>query len=370
MRVLVLLTRSLVHNSRVLREVETLAEAGHRLTVLEWARHDPEAPAEEMVEDIRVIRIRTPLMTRIRSPLVQNPLWWRAATRRALALHREAPFDAVHCFDLDTLPVGARMRRRAGVALLYNSLDVFPWMMEDRYPSAIVTLVRALEERYLGDVVHLFTANPRFAEYYRERASCPIDVIWNCAEPVGKYEAPASREFTVVYVGIFAAYRLFPEAVHALGDVAGVRLVLAGRREELFDEVRGAASSYDNVDFLGPVSADRARDVVRRGDIVLRMADPRLKRSQVELPSKVMDALAHGRPTLVTEGTYSGEFVSDLGAGIAVPYGAEPLRAAVKRIRDDRTGAEAMGRRGLEAARDRFNWAVQAEKLLSVYDSL
>ena len=41
-------------------------------------------------------------MNIVKSALFQNPLWWSIATKKALDLHAENPFDIIHAHDLDT----------------------------------------------------------------------------------------------------------------------------------------------------------------------------------------------------------------------------------------------------------------------------
>lgn len=371
MRVLVLLTRAFRTNARMHREVEALRDAGHEVTVLEWARHEPDAAPFEEVHGVPVHRVHsTGLMGVVPGALLRTPLWWRRAAKRALQLHEEDPFDAVCAVDLDTLPIGARVKDRTGLPLVFNALEIFATMIEDDHPRLVARAAQALEDRLLADVDRVTTVNDHLAGFYRDRTDATVAVVRNCATPVETYEAPEAETFTVTYVGLFHRSRFFPEAVHALGGMEDVRLVLAGKREEAYDEVEQAAAGHDNVEFLGPLPSKEVLPRTVEGHAVLRLADPAAARSQVETPVKVFEAMAAGRPSIVTEGTLAGDLVADRDVGVAVPYTAEALRDAVADLRDDPDRCEAMGRRGLELAREEFNWEAQAETLRGVYGSL
>jgi glycosyltransferase involved in cell wall biosynthesis len=85
------------------------------------------------------------------------------------------------------------------------------------------------------------------------------------------------------------------------------------------------------------------------------------------VPSKLYEAMASGRPVLVSADAAPAELVRDAGTGLASAAGdAAALAAGIERLATDAALARALGRRGAElAARfDRRRLAVEFEALL------
>jgi glycosyltransferase involved in cell wall biosynthesis len=63
--------------------------------------------------------------------------------------------------------------------------------------------------------------------------------------------------------------------------------------------------------------------------------------------------------------------VCGIGCGLVVdPHNPAAIAAAIERLLNDPTEAEAMGRRGQEAVSARFNWDREANRVLSLYRAL
>src|SRR2546425_9933359 len=69
--------------------------------------------------------------------LFRNPLWWR----RAVSIARHLAFDVVHFHDLDTLPIGIRLKEIAGTPIVYDAHEVFGYMIETDVPRPVVDYV-------------------------------------------------------------------------------------------------------------------------------------------------------------------------------------------------------------------------------------
>jgi glycosyltransferase involved in cell wall biosynthesis len=107
-----------------------------------------------------------------------------------------------------------------------------------------------------------------------------------------------------------------------------------------------------------------------KSDCVFLMIDPTHKYSKLALGNKQFEAMACGRPIICTKGTYSGEFTVKEDVGLAIDYTADALREAIIRLRDDPALRERLGKNGLKAAIEKYNWPTQAEKLITLYESL
>ena len=106
MRILMFVSNDVTHDPRVLKEARALIAAGHEVTAIGWDRTGS-AHAREERGGLRIFRVKTSGPMRLLwKDLIRNPIWWRRAARLARSLE----FDAIHCHDLDTLPIGVRLK--------------------------------------------------------------------------------------------------------------------------------------------------------------------------------------------------------------------------------------------------------------------
>ena len=84
----------------------------------------------------------------------------------------------------------------------------------------------------------------------------------------------------------------------------------------------------------------------------------------------VAEAMARGRPVVVTDGVQAKTHVLAAGAGAVVPFEPAALAAALDRYVADPEGAGRAGRAGREYVRSRLTWDGVAGRLRSLYQSL
>src|ERR1700729_1228732 len=124
--VLMLLTNAYDPDPRVRQEALSLIGMGCRVQLLAWDR-DRKAPASESMEGVEVRRVflasahgRGNTQIFFYAWLYLKMLWlgWRTS------------FDAVHCHDLDTLPLGFLLGKSKGKPIVYDAHESFADMLE------------------------------------------------------------------------------------------------------------------------------------------------------------------------------------------------------------------------------------------------
>jgi len=364
MDVLMIVSNDVVHDSRVLKEARALQEAGIHVTIIGWDRSGTLAHREER-DSLEIHRVRTDGAMRIvPKDLFRTPLWWR----RAYRLARSIPFDVVHCHDLDTLPIGVRLKRATGRPLVYDAHEVFGYMIEKDVPRAVVDYTFRLERRYAPQADRIIAVTDGVKAYVDAASGRNAVVVRNCHELLSDgYRPPPGPPFTVIYVGTLHISRFILQAIEVVGDMPDVRLVLGGSKK-LTPIVRAMCAEHPNTPFLGLLPNERVLPLTVESHAVLAMSDPDLRISKVGLSNKMFEAMVTGRPSIVTEGMPMGEIVTREECGLAVPYTKEGFRSAVESLRDDPALAERLGRNALAAAKREYNWGAEKAKLLAIYE--
>jgi glycosyltransferase involved in cell wall biosynthesis len=366
MDVLMTVSNDVVHDPRVLKEAHALQEAGHRVSIIGWDRSGTAERREER-DGLMIYRVRTDGgMRLLPKDMFRLPFWWRRAQRIA----RSIPFDVVHCHDLDTLPIGVRLKKATGRPLIYDAHEVFAYMIETDVPKLVVDYTFRLERRLAPQADRIITVTDGVKEYIDRVSGKESVLVRNCHDlVVDSYRPPPGPPFTLIYVGVLHIQRFILEAIEVIGGMPDVRLVVAGAKQ-LTPTVRAMCAEHPNTVFLGMIPSERVLPMTLDSHAVLIMSDPKLRISKIGLSNKMFDAMVTGRPVIVTEGVPMGEIVTHEDCGIAVPYTKEGFRSAVERLRDDPSLAERLGRNGLAAAKREYNWGAEKKKLLAVYESL
>lgn len=355
---------------RVLSEARSLGESGHDVTILGWDRRG-EFPLEEPEDGLGIVRLHPTVSMRVLPfDFLRLRPWWRAAYRRALQLHESAPFDVVHCHDLDTLPVGVRLKSSLHLSLVYDAHELWPDMVARDLPGVIVTRFARMERRMIPHVDALVLAEESYAPYFRELGGPPPIIVLNTkTPPTATYVPPSNEVPTFLYIGSLTRSRFLPQLVSTMGQIRGVRLRIGGIGK-LSRVVAANAQAYENVDFLGRVPKERVLPLTLESDVVCCLIDPAVINNRIATANKQFEAMACGRPILCTEGTRSGEITKEEGCGLVVPFTEESVREGIVRLRDAPELRERLGRTALEAALHKYNWANEERKLRELYDKL
>jgi glycosyltransferase involved in cell wall biosynthesis len=362
MRSLMIVSNDVLRDARVQREGRSLVDAGHEVEVIGWDRKGT-ASKEEDISGIKVTRMRNSRLMKVApSDLFRNPLWWRMAYKEGL----KHEFDLVHSHDLDTLQSGVKLKKKKGTPLIFDAHEIFTYMIEEDVSRIVKNYSERMEQSLLQDVDHIITVNEALRVYYQERFDGEITIVMNCPEEVlADYEPPTSDVFTISYVGTLHKSRFISELVDVVGSMEDVQLKIGGEKE-LYDEIERKSAKYDNVSFLGTVPLKAVMPLTKESHAIFCMFDPSSRINQVGSPNKIFEAMAMGKPSIVTKGILSGDIVEKERCGLAVEYSEDSLREAIERLRDDPKLSEELGRNGLKAAQTKYNWKVQEKELLEL----
>jgi glycosyltransferase involved in cell wall biosynthesis len=124
---------------------------------------------------------------------------------------------------------------------------------------------------------------------------------------------------------------------------------------------------WDRVRYEGVVPMARVRELLGEARVALCLNRPR--EDYVDLATnKLFEYMAVGLPVVSTDIPFWRKLIEETGCGIVVEGAdAEQMAAAVRHLIGHPREAEAMGRRGREAAEQRYNWVSEERVLLDLY---
>jgi glycosyltransferase involved in cell wall biosynthesis len=277
--------------------------------------------------------------------------------------------EVLHIHDPELLPAAWNWRRSTGRPVIYDAHEYLgqttrtkPWIPQPlRVPTAVAVerIERALARRV--DAVVAVTED--MALGFAQAGVRAISVA-NFA-PAERFPEPGSPEpGLVLYVGALDSSRgreLMLEAF-PLVDTPGARLLLAGP---------GTPGPLPpNVEYMGPVAYEDVPALLNRASVVwipLRRT-PNNDRGRL---TKVMEAMASGRPLVASDLTRTAAIVRQAGCGTIVPFDDPGAHAAaIADLLYDPSRAAAMGAAGRAAFLERMTFDGEAAKLVALYAEL
>jgi glycosyltransferase involved in cell wall biosynthesis len=375
MRIIMFVTNPFTTDARVYYEASSLIQAGHQVTVVAY-NSEKKYPPRENMDDIEIIRV-PPISTRrgiagVISKGVILLLWQLKCRRLALHLHRQNSFDAAHCHDLDTLPIGVALKRRLGLHLVYDAHEIYGYMLARDLPFWIASRFLWLEKRLLRYVDHVISVDEAQKRYLDEITDKPITLVMNCKPlQLNHYRPPDNDVFTVLYIGVLHKGRPIPLLIDAVEEMDGVKCMIggvgpAGQVQEIADRCATAR----NAQFLGKVPMQQVIPWTLQADLVFLMLNPNDLNNRNSLANKQFEAMVCGRPIICTKGTYSGNLTEQEKVGLTVEYNKEALKEAIAMLRDNPELREQLGRNALHAALGKYNWEKEEQGLLEIYKNL
>lgn len=305
--------------------------------------------------------------------LYRSPAMGRALSERMRGI------DLAHLHSVFLWPTSAAARaaERAGVPYLLAPRGMLVRDLlrrRGRWRKAL--WLRLVERRTLARAAGLhLTSDLEAAEIERLGVSAaPLHIVPNGVDPEPMPDeatlAAAVREVLarapfLLYLGRLSWKKGLDRLIPAMSRVPGIVLAVAGNDEEQYrpelERLAREAGVADRVLFPGAVSgADKAALLHRAAALVLPSYSENFGNS-------VLEAMAVGRPVVVTPEVGLAAVVRAEGAGLVSPGDPIQLGDTLRGLLLDRVAADEMGRRGAEAAVRLFGWATIAAQMEAVY---
>jgi glycosyltransferase involved in cell wall biosynthesis len=376
MRIVMLLHKSVEHDSRVRREAAALAGAGHEVCVVELAdlRDSPRS-----LDGFSRTSASPPAWMRRRLP---RPIY-RAAflvwfVCRGLRLRP----DVVHAHDAAMMLPGLLVARCTGALLVYDSHELATSVpYRERFWAWFVA---ALERLAVPRADAVVTVSDGIAERLqtRYRMARRPTVLRNVSalqdngrSGGGGLRAPLglTDEPVLLHQGAAATGRGAEDLVRAAALLSGAHLVFLGDGEAACEarvrELAGELGVADRVHLLASVPLERLLEHTGDADVGVSMLEDTCENHRLALPNKVFEYLAAGIPVVVNDLPELRRLVGQYGIGW-VAEGASPERlAATLRTALEQRDDPALAQRLAVAGRE-LRWDVEQRRLLELYDEL
>ena len=371
------------HYLRAYNQAQTLIGAGYQVTLIAWDRAS-EFPKFEEVDGIRVERIWNKAGVE-RGPLnaFRFAVFWLMALVRMWRKRRE--IDAVHCFNLNTMFPGWFFARLQNIPVMLDLPEPNYYAFLDRKYTIFVRVVWWLEKVMASKFEYVFVHNlyqvRKFKQYGIKNLAQigsfpPASMLVSSVQSRPRNQHP---DGTVVIgrIGTIYANNGIEETIEAFQKLLKThpkaRLMLAGR---VFDDYKSTFEALvkplgDKVEIIGSFATSQMPELYAKIDISI-MVYQLTDWFRNITPTKFFDSLVNGVPVIASDMGDLREIMEQCQCGILVedPSDTDSICEAMRRLVDDAVVRLNLAENGLSAARQRFNWDLMAERLLTTYRKL
>lgn len=356
---------------RVFRQAATLAQEGHRVSIVSSAF------SAEPLQGWEGIEVHLIPFERSTSLRLAYPAFWRQAAQRLGALDA----DAYHAHDLDALWPAWRAARRRDVPLVYDSHEF--WVEQ----SSLVDrrLIRGfwsqLERRLIGRATRVMTVSASIARSLEQTYGLEDVVLLRnlplYREPVAsdrirqELGLEAGRP-VVLYQGGFLTANGLSLQIEAAAHLEGAVLVLLGdgpMEGQLKAQVRDSGLE-EKVRFINRVPFQELHAYTCSADLGLCLIQGTGKSFYYSLPNKLFEYLIAGLPVLASDFPDMGRLVREEGVGHTVdPSDSTAIAHEMVDLMRHPELRHQYGQAARQAAK-RYNWEREANKLTDLYATL
>jgi len=375
--ILMLLTNAYDPDPRVRQECRALISMGCGVRLLAWDR-DLKSPKSECREGMEIERVflssahgRGTVQLFFYAWLYVKMLWrgWRSH------------FDAVHCHDLDTLPLGFVLGKLKRKPIIYDAHESFPDMLEGSVHPLVQRALVRLENFLIRRVDLLITVGEKLRRHFAERGAIHSVVVgnWKRLNDFSRSE-PQNLEtrrrlgippgaLVVVCITQLLKDRKLEELLRAADGLSDVYVIIAGKGA-LVELVREWAAKNPRVLYTGFASSKDITEYTCAGDVVYYGFDPANPNARFSAPNKLYEALAAGKPLITGDFGEIADVVRQASCGIVLPeYSVEEIQKALTALRDTAL-RNSMASSAAQFGHGLMNWERGEEILHEEYSKL
>lgn len=296
-------------------------------------------------------------------------------TRRVFDQAVALDADIYHLHDPELIPIGLKLKRRGKIVIFDSHEDVPRQLLSKPYlgPVAQRVLSRAfaLFERYAcARFDGIIAATPFIRDSFLKIHPLTVDVNnFPMADELDAADGSTSKRSEVCYVGGIGEIRGIRELVHACALMgSSARLNLVGRFSETAVEAQlKAHPGWAKVNDLGFLDRPGVRDVMQRSVAGVVNFLP-LPNHLDSLPTKMFEYMSSGIPVIASDFPLWREIIEGNRCGLCVdPCDPKAIAAAIDYLLANPAIARSMGENGRKAVQEKYNWSVQATRLIDFY---
>lgn len=301
------------------------------------------------------------------------------ASNKVLVAALKIDADIYHLHDPELLSIALKLKK-LGYKVIFDAHEDLPKQILakpylNRFSARIISLIAKYYEKYIcSKIDYVVTATPAIRDKFLKFTKNVIDI--NNYPLLGEL-TPLNKDWNnikneVVYVGGISKIRGIEEVVDSLAMLkTQTKLNLVGSfGEKITYENVKKTTGWAAVNELGQLDRNEVKEILQRSvaGLVTFLPVPNHIDAQ---PNKMFEYMSAGIPVIGSNYPLWKTIIEDNNCGICVnPTNPNEISAAIDKLILDKKLAETMGRNGVKAVNDKYNWTIEESKLIKLYKSL
>lgn len=298
----------------------------------------------------------------------------KAACQKALALD----CDIYHLHDPELLPYALKLKKH-GKKVIFDSHEFYTMQIpEKRYlPKPVMQMAGKLYGVYetfvlkrIDGVIFPCTVNGKNPFAGKCLHTAVVNNTPLLSELYEKYDPTVKKvKNSICCIGSLTHARGITNLVKAAYQ-AGCTLYLGGVfSSEPYQKAVERMPEYQCVEYLGYLDRGQVEQVLQKSMLCVSNTLAAGQYHQCDnLPTKVLECMSLGIPVVISKTPYVDRLLKEYPFGIAVdPYDIDETASGIRYILGHPKEAAKMGEAGRRAVREKMNWGVDEQALLSLY---
>lgn len=391
MRICMILIGRLKYDTRVLREISTLVEAGHELSIISWDNLEKDEEFDKSADyDIIKFNVTLPGFIFKIPDIFSLPLLcviyllFLAYVTNFTLRNR---FDIYHCHDMSTLPAGYIASIFSKAKLVYDSHELYT----EQYFSGTLRFVRrflwgTLERTLIHKCEKVITVNEIIGELLVKKYGLEeVTILRNVSKLANSEEEPAEvmdlsekieDKIVFLHMGGLTPNRGLEQFIEALGlskhkDRVIFLLIGEGPLRKKVDSIIKEKGLEKNVLIHDYVEPDELTSYTKKIDVGLVLTQNICPNHYYSSPNKLFQYMVSGNAILGSDFPYIGKIIREEKIGLSVdPSNPKRIAEKIDYFVEHPQELEEMKKRSRKVAVERYNWGIEEKKLIELYDSL
>ncbi len=366
------------HETRILRETASLAEAGLFDRIAIAAFWEEGLPEREAIDDVREVRRFRTQMQGVDAGLWVKSLRLLEWMYRVLAAFRSTAVAVVSCHSLSVLPLGVLCKILFGSRIVYETHELETETQGCR--GIRRPAMKAVERACIPQVDFVVTVNESIGNWYRDAyPRSRVFVVRNIPHRVQPPRPKSANRLLREPFGIRDDDLLF--LYHGLIDHGrGIEVLLDAFQQldpsrhivflgygKLENEVKARSAVSPNIHFHPAVQPGQVLDYVGDADVGLCLIENVCLSYYLSLPNKLFECIAAGIPVIASDFPEMKRVVEESGCGWVIPVSPSALKKTILEI----TPQDILDKReAMSGYRDSIGWQMEADVLIKAYRTL
>lgn len=285
-------------------------------------------------------------------------------------------YDIIHAFDLDVGLPSLAVTKLTKKKLVYHIADFY---VDSRkgIPTKIKNIIRKLEYYIISKADATIICTEERRKQIVNSKPKKLYVVHNC--PIDNDVINLDREkyitntmqdniLTLCYVGALSEIRFIKEILNIIANDSRFRLNIAGVGK-LKELVKNYSFNFNNIQFYGEVSYNKALELYSQSDIMFAMYNPNHPNHKYCAPNKVYEAMMLRKPIIVAKNTGVDKIVSDEKIGYVSNYTIKSFKEVLDKIFNNKhTIPEVM--KNCEIAYKKYSWSNMKKNIDDLYENI